>query len=87
MMMGASSCIRNIMIATMTISAIIPTIIDPAKTIYIDIECSMVLSNYKSTFQKEIRTHYIVRAKKIKSHRWHRLNVIGRKYASVLDFG
>ncbi|MDQ6668497.1 MAG: hypothetical protein M3Y53_09765 [Thermoproteota archaeon] len=28
-MMGASTCIRNIMIATMTISAIIPTIIDP----------------------------------------------------------
>jgi hypothetical protein len=28
-MMGASTCIRNIMIATMTISAIIPSIIDP----------------------------------------------------------
>lgn len=27
--MGARICIRNIMIATMTISAIIPTIIDP----------------------------------------------------------
>jgi hypothetical protein len=41
----------------------------------------MVLSNYISTFQKEIRTHYIVRAKKIKSHQWRRLDVIGRKYA------
>ena len=28
-MMGASTCTRNIMIATMTISAIIPTITDP----------------------------------------------------------
>jgi hypothetical protein len=28
-MMGANTCTRNIMIATMTISAIIPTITDP----------------------------------------------------------
>jgi hypothetical protein len=28
-MMGASTCTRNIMIATMIISAIIPTITDP----------------------------------------------------------